>query len=212
MTYMNNEIIKKFIVIEGLDGSGTTTQLHYIAERCKQASLQVMTTFEPTDNEIGKLIRRVLALEIEVHPSTLAHLYVADRHEHLYGTKGIVEMIQNGSIVISDRYLFSSLAYQSVTCGFELIRHLNGSFPLPELVIFIDLDPDISQSRISKRSKKELFDSRQFQEQVRKAYLQAFSLYDKSEMTIEILDGHESPETIHEKIWDIFLQMSIMKL
>lgn len=207
---INTEIIRKFVVIEGLDGSGTTTQLGLLKNRLSRKAAPFFTTFEPTDNPPGKLIRKALSLDLSFHPATLAHLYAADRHEHLYGKNGILEHIAKGKIVISDRYIFSSLAYQSIDCGMDFVFHLNKLFPLPELVLFIDAEPRICQERITRRDKKELFDGIRFQEKVRKGYLRAFSLYKATPMRIEIIDGTDGTETILEKIWNIFTGMSII--
>ncbi len=107
----------KFIVFEGLDGAGTTTQLHLLEKNLKEAGVTVFATAEPTDSAIGRLIRSVLRKEISVEPKTLAMLYATDRYEHLYGKGGIIEHLDAGDTVICDRYLYSSIAYQSITCG-----------------------------------------------------------------------------------------------
>lgn len=128
-----SEIIRGFIVFEGLDGAGTTTQAGLLEKKFKEEGITCSAGFEPTDNFIGKIIRRILRGEEEVAPGTLAKLFAADRHEHLYNnSSGIIARCRRGEIVISDRYLFSSLAYQSIIFGFDRVLKLNSEYPLPE--------------------------------------------------------------------------------
>ena len=117
-------ILKNFIVFEGIDGAGTSTQIEILKKRA-DADRFFFTT-EPTDSETGKFLRKMLKGDVELDPCTSAFLFAADRNEHLYGNGGtncgVVAQAQSGKIVVSDRYLFSSLTYQSVTCGDELPR------------------------------------------------------------------------------------------
>ena len=159
-------------------------------------------TFEPTNNPVGTLIRDILSRKTAVRPATLAHLYVSDRHEHLHAAGGILDTAGRGMLAVSDRYLFSSLAYQSIDCGFDYVLRINGIFPLPELLIFIDLEPAICQQRLAERGKAELFDDIQFQQKVRKSYQETFSYFAPTDMQIETVDGTLPPERVHEKIWE----------
>jgi dTMP kinase len=210
MADMSGKIIKGFIVLEGLDGAGTSTQLSLIGSRFRGLNIPCRATFEPTDSPIGTLIRNVLSMNISMHPASLAHLYVSDRHEHLYGRGGIIEQIEEGKLVICDRYIFSSLAYQSVDCGVDYVGSINAIFPLPELVLFIDLDPEICQQRLADRGKVELFDDLRFQQQVRQGYRSAFSAFQGTGMTVEFLDGTLPADLLLEKIWEIFQKLSIL--
>jgi dTMP kinase len=210
MANMSGKIVKGFIVLEGLDGAGTSTQLSLIGSRFRALRIPCRATFEPTDSPIGTLIRNVLSMNITMHPASLAHLYVSDRHEHLYGSGGIMEQIEAGGLVICDRYIFSSLAYQSIDCGFDYVKNINGIFPLPELVLFIDLEPEICQRRLMERGKAELFDDLHFQQRVRQGYRSAFSAFQGTDMTVEFLDGTLRPDALLEKIWEIFRKLSIL--
>ena len=207
---LNRKILKKFVVIEGLDGSGTTTQLSLLKTRLKTNNIPSYLTFEPTDNIIGSLIRKVLAKEHVIHPESLARLFVSDRTEHLIGDGGIQNHLDAGEIVISDRYIFSSHAYQSLHCDFNHIVDLNSRFPLPELLVFLDLAPDLGQARLNSRGEEELFDNFQAQQKVRELYLRSIGLYSGSDMKIEIIDGSESIESISENIWEKLKQQSII--
>jgi len=210
MSKLNEQILKNFIVLEGLDGSGTTTQMSLLKSKCNQFDISCFLTCEPTDNLIGALIRKVLSKKLSIEPESLAQLFVSDRHEHIYGKNGIIAHIKNFDFVFSDRYIFSSHAYQSIDCGFSHITEINGRFPLPELLFFIDIDPVLSQNRINRRTEKELFDDIEFQQKVRSAYFQSFDLYKHTEMRIEIIDGTQSPNDVFEKIWTILIERSII--
>ena len=122
-------ILKSFIVFEGLDGAGTTTQIRNLAKYYEFNKREYTITREPTSNPIGELVRKVLQKKVETTPEALAFLYAADRSDHLYNPSyGIARLIEEGRIVMSDRYFYSSIAYQSVECDPSLIRTIN-SFP-----------------------------------------------------------------------------------
>ncbi len=140
-------IISNFIVFEGIDGAGTTTQLNILKDKLK--SKPSWFTAEPTAKETGVFLRKVLKGDIVLHPDTTARLFAADRSEHIYGKDGILEHTQKGELVICDRYLFSNLAYQSSECGSSLPEELNKSFPLPQIVFYFDLAPNISITRVT---------------------------------------------------------------
>lgn len=194
---MKTEVLKNFIVLEGLDGSGTTTQLNSLYNQLKDSNINAYKTFEPTDNKIGSLIRKVLRKEYSMEPKTISKLFVADRYEHIFGRDGIIEQTKNGNIVICDRYLFSSLAYQSPECDYDFVYNLNKDFPIPEYLFFIDVDVDTCQSRITKRGEeKELFENTDYQKKVLDFYNKALTEYKDSEMKIHRIDGKLSPEEI----------------
>jgi dTMP kinase len=209
---LSASILKNFIVFEGLDGAGTTTQLRLIDELLKKKSIPALTTCEPTNGPVGQLIRRVLKKEEVLGQGTLALLFAADREEHLYGKKdGIAAALEAGRLVISDRYLFSSLAYQSVEVDFEFVKSLNSRFPLPELLIFLETPVDVCATRRKKRGKEELFEEIRFQKRVLEAYRNVLRLFQETDMKIVVLDGTTTPEKINNEIWTIIETMPIVK-
>ena len=132
MAAEKSKILSRFIVLEGGDGSGTTTQLGLIGRALERAAFPHWTTSEPTDRPEGLLIRRILSGELQRDPGTLALLFAADRNEHLKGVGGILERLARGEIVLCDRYVLSSLAYQGVACGPDLpARAQRRTFPCP---------------------------------------------------------------------------------
>jgi dTMP kinase len=189
-------LLERFFVFEGTDGAGTTTQLRSIHEALARAGIRHWTTCEPTDAPIGRLIRRVIGGEIPAKAGTVAHLFAADRYEHLYGALGIMEHLALGEVVICDRYTFSSLAYQGSSCGLDLPLSLNAAFPLPELLFFFDLEPDISMSRIEGRENRDIFETLPFLEQVRTNYEKAIRLYASSGMEVKRIDATLSREEV----------------
>ncbi len=133
---IKKDILKKFIVLEGLDGSGTTTQIKMLSDKFKNSGIKLLVTAEPTDNRIGRIIRETLHHKYKIKPDTLALLFAADRNEHLFGKKGIIDYLDEGYYVISDRYFFSSIAYQSLNCDLDWVIALN-NFPLPEYLFLL---------------------------------------------------------------------------
>jgi len=195
-------ILKNFIVLEGLDGSGTTTQLRLLDGRLDRASTAHEATWEPTDGRIGSLIREVLRGEAQADPWSVALLFAADRCEHLRRAEtGIVARARGGQIVVSDRYVFSSLAYQSINCGFERVFSLNRDFPLPQLLLFLDTPVAECQRRLHGREIREIYDDSPFQEKVRASYLECIAKFRDSGMHTVIVDGNRPVEEIHEDIW-----------
>jgi dTMP kinase len=208
------EIISNFVVFEGLDGSGTSTQLALLEQKLASLAPQspaFMATFEPTDGAIGKLIRSVLKKDLVLRPDTLARLFAADRGEHLFAPGGIVERCKRGELVICDRYTLSSLVYQGINCGIELPRGLNEAFPAPELLLFFDIAPNIAQQRMAGRPSLEIFEHIDFQEKVRGQYHALFDEYRKAGVRLEIIDASQSVEKVAEDVWKEVAKMPIIK-
>jgi len=204
------KIISNFVVFEGSDGSGTTTQLSMLCERLKNSGKPVLfPTFEPTDGQIGKLIRLSLKKEVVLEAETLAFLFSADRNEHLNGKGGIIEQINSGCLVVSDRYVLSSLVYQGIECGDELPLMLNKSFGIPEITILFDIDTEIALSRMKERSSLEIYEYREFQEKVREKYKIAADIYREKGARIEIIDASHSVKEVSDKVWSIVSSMPI---
>ncbi len=189
METREREILKRFIVLEGGDGTGTTTQLRAIDRALDDAGVPHWTTFEPTEREEGALIRSILSGKLERDPRTVAGLFAADRCEHLWGKGGIVERLDAGLAVVCDRYVLSSLAYQGVACGPELPLALNSGFPLPALLIYFDLSPAVSLDRIRDREHREIYEELGFQERVSEGYERAIKAFEGSPMRIVRADA-----------------------
>jgi dTMP kinase len=155
----------KFVVFEGLDGAGTSTQINRQRDWLVARGHREETSNEPTDGPIGLLIRQALGHRLDVDPATLALLFAADRTDHLFNdTDGVVRTLDSGAWVLTDRYVLSSLAYQAST-GLppEWIAQINSRAIEPDLTIFIDTPVDVCVARIAGRSSRdELFHKRDF--------------------------------------------------
>lgn len=191
-------ILKNFIVLEGIDGAGTSTQIKKI---CETNPEKYIATAEPTKNETGKFLRRMLGGEFSVDEKTNAYLFAADRCEHIFGKGGVKELCESGKVVVSDRYFFSSMAYQSVSCGDELPKLLNSPFPLPEYLFFFEINPEISLGRVNARNeKKEIYETIEKQKKIADQYNKVISEYEaessKSGMKVIRVDASKSIEEV----------------
>jgi dTMP kinase len=207
------EILSNFAVFEGLDGSGTSTQLALLEQKfasCAFHDLALTATFEPTDGSIGRLIRSVLKNDLTLRADTLARLFAADRGEHLYASGGIIERCRRGELVVCDRYTLSSFVYQGIECGTELPRGLNEYFPHPELLLFFDIEPAIAKRRMGSRPSLEIFEHIEFQEKVRRQYHILLEEYRKTGVRVEIIDASQSVEKVAEGVWSAITKMPII--
>ncbi|UTC48056.1 dTMP kinase [Treponema vincentii] len=208
-------ILKNFVVFEGLDGTGTTSQLRLLREAFTTRGLQdtVYFTCEPTGDSIGKLIREALSGAAGFDAKTIAYLFGADRCEHVYGKSGILTQLQAGKAVFSDRYLFSSLAYQGLDAGKELAQTINAPFPLPEYLFFFDLPASTAMARIEKRNiPREIYEKETFQQKVATEYQAIFRHYAETapDMRILRINASKTIEEIHENIWRIVCNLPIV--
>ena len=193
-------VLKKFIVLEGIDGAGTSTQIKRLVQTNPD---KYIATAEPTSGPTGKFLRQMLAGDFKVDERTNAYLFAADRCEHIFGKGGVKELCESGKTVVSDRYFFSSLAYQSVSCGLELPQLLNSPFPLPEYLFFFDINPEISLARVNARNEsKEIYENLEAQKKIAAAlYEKVISMYEQNpalreEMKIIRLDASKTIEEI----------------
>ena len=191
------EILRNFWVLEGLDGAGTTTQLKKLEQYMNDRDMPVFRTAEPTIYETGKFIRRVLSGEVRVPQSTVAYLFAADRDNHLNNPEyGIRAHLDKGHTVISDRYFFSSFAYQSIGFDPDAVLMLNSRFPYPELVLYVDTPVADCLSRIDSRGgDKEIYEKLDYQTAVHDNYEKLFSALPEGCRLIRV-DGTLSREEI----------------
>jgi dTMP kinase len=208
------EILGNFVVFEGGDGSGTSTQLALLGKRfadnCPQAGF-FFPTAEPTRGAIGQLIRSALKNDPALRPETLARLFAADRSEHLYTTDGVVERCLRAELVVCDRYVLSSLVYQGIDCGEELPRCLNVPFPAPELLLFFDIDPQIALERLRSRQSLEIFEHLEFQKKVRERYHSLLGEYRAAGVRVETIDASQSIEKVADDVWSALSKMPIIR-
>lgn len=193
--------LKKFVVFEGIDGAGTSTQIEMLKKN--PLAKNFFFTAEPSEGATGLFLREILAGKAEVSPETAAYLFAADRAEHLWGKGGISEQVEGGKIVVCDRYIFSSLAYQGTTCGEILPKTINSPFPLPEILFFFEISAEDSMARIEKRGeRREIYEKREMLAKTAERYRKVISEYkSQNEMKIVELDASLPKEKIAEQIW-----------
>ena len=210
-------IISNFVVFEGGDGSGTSTQMALLR---RHVPLPLYRTAEPPEGPVGKLIREALGGRLTLGAETLARLFSADRQEHLYGPGGIAEHCARGELVVCDRYVLSSLVYQGITFGQaaagqaafgeDLPLRLNRDFPGPELLFFFDLDPDIAARRMETRAEKEIYEYRDFQIRVRQRYRELLPRYAGEWIRTVTIDASQSPEKVGDAVWNELQKLPIL--
>lgn len=186
-----------FIVFEGLDGAGTTTQVDLLAGylRNEKPEQKILITKEPTNNIIGGLIRGCLTGDWKTTPDGLQLLFAADRAHHL--SQAIEPALRDYYIVICDRYYLSSIAYGSIDCDREWIYKINRKFRRPDLTFLIDVTAETAMERMKKiRYNVELFERKAILEKVRKNYLQAAA----KEKNLYVINGEEIITRVRDDI------------
>lgn len=208
---MSNENLKgKFIVFEGIDGSGISTQTANLSKFLEsEYGLKTVLAKEPSEGPLGTLIRQVLSGRLSgVNEQSLALLFAADRIDHNHNK--IVPALEQGKYVLCDRYLWSSLAYQGINIDRDWIEQINRYAAKPDLTLFIKVRPEISLERIySTRFRIEIFEKHDILQQVYNNYINLFKTWnDLGEPVIEI-DGEQTPEIVQEQIMEA-LKVSLL--
>ncbi len=190
----------RFLAVEGLDGSGGTTQVELLARALRVRGLEVVVTGEPTrDLPIGRVIRQALRGEQPISDGVLPYLFAADRRDHL--DRRILPALERGAWVISDRYLASSLAYQSMAVDFAYVAELNGRFPMPSLTIMLALDPAASLARVTARGQQmERFEVLETLERVHAGYERALAWCRGRGGSVADIDASRSIEQVHADV------------
>jgi dTMP kinase len=204
----------RFVVLEGIDGAGTTTQVARLVERLRRdGGPPVRATREPSDGPIGALVRQVLTGRI-VAPegrapgwSTMALLFAADRMDHVDST--IEPFVADGGVVVSDRYDASSLAYQSVSSGtggegaVEWIRTLNRHALRPDLTIVVDLDPELAAARRTERGEPaQLYEQNEVQRALAVFYRDLARHLPGDR--IVVVEGTGTVDDVHRRVHDAY--------
>lgn len=195
-----------FIALEGLDGSGKSTQIKLLAEKLKGQGLKIFTTAEPTNSRIGHIIKDIFKHKMEADHRTIAALYAADRLDHLTNKMdGILRKMEEGYTVITDRYYFSSYAYHGTHMDINWVitaNSLSADLLRPDLNIYIDISPEESMRRLNKgRDSIELYESTENLRQVREKYFEAFEILRDRE-NICIVNGDRPEKEIANDIWN----------
>jgi dTMP kinase len=194
----------RLIVLEGLDGAGTTTQSRRLALHLRGRGQRAHLTREPSDGPVGRLIREMLggrhALpDGRISQSTFGLLFAADRLDHLQ--REVEPQLAAGVTVVSDRWYHSSLAYQGTGADRDWIATLNARARRPDLTIFLQVRPEIAaQRRVAAGRVQELFEDLQMQQEVDTGYQATIAELTALGERIEVIDGELPPDAVFQQI------------
>lgn len=194
---MQNIYSGKFIVIEGLDGSGKSAQIELLANFLKERGKNILITKEPTiDSDAGRKIKQILRGEVSIAPMELQKLYAQDRKEHLENR--VIPALKNGWFVVSSRYVFSSFTY-GYSEGLDIVEliKMNEEFLLPDLTIIVNVSPEQCIERIKGRgSPNEYFEKLEKLKKVNETYLKIPEMFEN----IFVANGENSVRNVFEEI------------
>lgn len=206
-----------FVVLDGIDGSGTTTQGELLTDFIRAAHEQVIFTNEPSSGPTGAMIRLAITKRIvgasSFHDETLDRhgpiplddrmfplWFAADRLDHL--STQIVPALESGRHVVCDRYVLSSLAYQGLTVDPDWIMELNKFALQPDLTLLLDVPASVARKRMSDtRLAKDLFEEEEQLRHVRDQYLEMVKRFSDRLGRVEVIDGSEQVWRVKQKIW-----------
>jgi dTMP kinase len=187
-----------FICVEGLDGCGKTTQTKLLVSRLRKKGYNVTYTAEPSCGKIGNFIKKYCLHGVKRVSSIVeALLFAADRFEHV--EKEVIPALDEGKLVVSDRYVYSSLAYQGAAgLDLEWIEKINEHAIRPALALFIDVEPETVIQRL--KSRKSVMENLETQRNVRKVYVK---FVEKGELVK--IDGSKSKQEVADDILTVVL-------
>lgn len=201
----------KFIVIEGLDGSGKGTQIDRLSAALSARGIKFSLTSEPTQYATGGLVRDALGGLTKRTPYELAGLFLADRIAHCENPNdGIKALLGRGVTVICDRYYYSSLAYQGMDIGLDWLLNANLECPAiikPDICVFLDVPTAEADRRIAAgRASREIFENAETIERVRKKYFEIFDILAPTH-NVKIIDAARPPEEVSEEVAGAVLKL-----
>lgn len=194
----------RLIVLEGLDGAGTTTQAKRLVDHIRGSGGAAHATREPSDGPIGRLIREMLTgghaiPGADIAQGTFGLLFAADRLDHLQ--REVEPQLAAGVTVVSDRWYHSSFAYQGTGADRDWIAALNARARRPDLTIFLEVRPHIAaQRRLAAGRVQELFEDLRMQEEVAAGYVATIAELRAQEERIEVVDGEAPPDAVFAAI------------
>ena len=194
----------RFIVLEGIDGAGKTTQAERLEAYLKSQGRRVLRTAEPTTFPTGVALRRALGGEEKKSECEMATLFVLDRIAHnVHPTEGIEALLSQGFDLICDRYYYSTLAYQGQSTDYGWVRDMNLSCPeirKPDLCIYLDLTPQQSLERILKgRERVEIYENAETLTRVRNAFFRVFEDLSQRDRIV-VVDAYRTPDEIAKDV------------
>ena len=183
------------INLEGIDGCGKSTQSQFLMDKFESDNEKTILLKEPTNGKYGQKLWEMLSGKIEATTEEILELFVLDRKEHV--NQKIKPALDEGKIVLMDRYYYSTMAYQAAA-GIDInrIRRDNEFAPKPDIVLIFDLPADLAMKRVRGHSVADVFEKEEHLEKVRKAYL---NLEDDS--LVRIIDATRAPDEIFNEVW-----------
>ena len=196
----------RFIVFEGLDGAGKTTQLRLLENRLRAAGRRVHCTAEPTSSAIGGLIRDSLSGNHPRCAEELAALFLADRIAHNADPiRGFGRLLDAGTDVISDRYYYSCFAYQGAETDLDWVMDMHLRCPAlrrPDLCVYLDLDPERAVARIAQgRENVEIYENARKLTEARERYFRVFDRLAERGEVIRVIDADAEADAVAEAVW-----------
>ncbi len=188
-----------FICLEGIDASGKSTQARWLVRNLRRRGFDAIYTTEPSDGEIGRFIKRfVLQRKRRIPAVVEALLFAVDRVDHVESK--IERALESGKIVVSDRYVYSSLAYQGATgLDIDWIKRVNRMALPPDLAIYIDVPPEVVVERMKR--KRSVMETLATQSRVREVYMQLVR-----EKRLLLIDGNRPAPEVVQNILDVVLE------
>ena len=201
----------KFIVLEGLDGSGKGTQAALLIEEMKRQGRRVYLTAEPTSSVTGGMLRDALGGVVSRDAYELSALFLLDRIFHnVNPVNGIKKYIDSGTDVVCDRYYYSSFAYQGVDADLDWVMDMNlncKEIMRPDLCIFLDVSPEQGDKRINdSRLEREIYENTEAQQRIRKRFFEVFELL-KDRENIKIVDASGTISAVSADIIKIYNEL-----
>jgi dTMP kinase len=196
----------RLLVLEGLDGAGTTTQARLLADALRADGRTVHVTAEPSGGPVGALVRQVLSGRVAgrdgapFDPAALALLFAADRLDH--AAVEIAPKLAAGVDVVSDRFTLSSLAYQGLAVGdLPWVEAVNGRAPAPDLTVFLRVRPEVGLRRRHAASlDREIFEVAAFQRKVADAYERSIERLRAAGQAVAVIDGERTVAEVAEAV------------
>lgn len=189
----------KFIVFEGIDGSGKSTQICMLSSYLAEKGISCYETREPTDSPFGAMVHSCMTGRVQTDERAIAALFAADRLDHIYNEiNGIRKKLDEGFSVLCDRYYLSSFAYNGGLVPTEWVISLNAQARealRPDLTVFLDVSPEVGMSRVEQRGDRERYEKLEFQRRLRENYFELIRRFKDEEHIVVVKSEADKAQT-----------------